>query len=141
VLVAPKVHEPFFRADAGVWWRHGYTYSGHAAAAAVALANLEIIEREGLLDEAARLETSLARALSPLAEHDRVEEVRCGVGAVAAVQLADPGEALGLARQLRSHGVATRAVGAGGIQVSPAFVMTDAEVDTLATALATALAT
>ena len=62
VLISPKVHEPFFRPDAGVWWRHGYTYSGHAAAAAVALANLEIIDREGLLDEAARLETTLARA-------------------------------------------------------------------------------
>ena len=38
-----------FKPDAGVWWRHGYTYSGHATAAAVALANLAIIEREGLL--------------------------------------------------------------------------------------------
>ena len=56
VFVAPRVAEPFFQRDAGVWWRHGYTYSGHAAAAAVALANLDIIEREGLLDEAARLE-------------------------------------------------------------------------------------
>ncbi|MEJ7744734.1 MAG: aminotransferase class III-fold pyridoxal phosphate-dependent enzyme [Nocardioidaceae bacterium] len=66
VLVSPKLWEPFFNADAGVWWRHGYTYSGHATAAAVALANLDIIEREGLLDEAARLETTLAEALSPL---------------------------------------------------------------------------
>lgn len=139
VLISPKVHEPFFQPDAGVWWRHGYTYSGHAAAAAVALVNLDIIERESLLDEAARLETTLARALSPLAGHDRVEEVRCGVGAVAAIQMADPGEALGLAKQLRSHGVATRAVGAGGIQVSPAFVMSDGQVDELATALSAAL--
>jgi adenosylmethionine-8-amino-7-oxononanoate aminotransferase len=139
VLVAPKVHEPFFHPDAGVWWRHGYTYSGHAAAAAVALANLDIIEREGLLDEAARLETSLARAFAPLAEHERVEEVRCGVGAVAAIQMADPGEALGFAKKLRSHAVATRAVGAGGIQVSPAFVMTDEQVDELAAACADAL--
>ena len=72
VLVAPAVAEPFFRPGAGVWLRHGYTYSGHAMCAAVALANLEIIEREGLLEEAARLETTLARTLSPLAEHDAV---------------------------------------------------------------------
>ena len=43
------------------------------------------------------------------------------------------------AKKLRAHGVATRAVGAGGIQVSPAFIMTDAQVDDLAAALATAL--
>ena len=98
VLVSPKVHEPFFLPDAGVWWRHGYTYSGHAAAAAVALANLDIIDREGLLDEAARLESSLGRALSPLADHERVEEVRCGVGAVAAIQMAEPAEAMPFAK-------------------------------------------
>lgn len=139
VLIAPRVWEPFFKADAGVWWRHGYTYSGHATAAAVALANLEIIEREGLLDEAARLETTLAEALSPLSDHERVSEVRCGTGALAAVQLAEPSEAIGLARTLRSHGVATRAVGAGGIQISPALVMTDDQVSQLAGAIRTAL--
>ena len=47
MLVAPRVADPFFQPDGGVWWRHGYTDSGHATAAAVALANLAIIEREG----------------------------------------------------------------------------------------------
>jgi putrescine aminotransferase len=139
VLVSPKVSEPFFKTDGGVWWRHGYTYSGHATAAAVALANLAIIEREGLIDEAARLETTLASALAPIAAHDRVAEVRCGVGALAAVQFAEPSEAISFARTLRSHGVATRAVGAGGIQISPAFVMTDDEVFQIATAITDAL--
>ncbi len=139
VLISPKVTEPFFKPDGGVWWRHGYTYSGHAAASAVALANLAIVEREGLLDEAARLETTLASVLSPLAGHERVVEVRSGTGALASVQLAGPGEAMSLARTLRSYGVATRAVGAGAIQVSPALVMTDDEVGELATAIASAL--
>jgi putrescine---pyruvate transaminase len=132
VFVAPRVAEPFFRPDAGVWWRHGYTYSGHAAAAAVALANLDIIERESLLDEAARLEKSIASAMSPLAEHPAVSEVRSGAGALAAVQLDDAGQALGLAKGLRRHGVSTRAVGAGAVQISPAFVMTDDQVAQLA---------
>ena len=139
VLISPKVSEPFFQRDAGVWWRHGYTYSGHAAAAAVALANLDILERENLLDEAARLESSLASALAPLAGHDSVVEVRCGTGALAAIQLGDPAAAMALAKKLRSHGVATRAVGAGGIQVSPAFVMTDEQVGELAAAITTAI--
>ncbi|MEP6796649.1 MAG: aminotransferase class III-fold pyridoxal phosphate-dependent enzyme, partial [Lapillicoccus sp.] len=139
VLIAPKVAEPFFQPDAGVWLRHGYTYSGHATAAAVALANLAIIEREGLLDEAARLETTLATVLTPLEAHERVAEVRCGTGALAAVQLVEPSQAMGLARTLRRFGVATRAVGAGGIQISPAFVMTDAQVGELGEKIGEAL--
>jgi putrescine aminotransferase len=139
VLVAPRVWEPFFRPDAGVWWRHGYTYSGHAACSAVALANLAILEREGLRDEATRLESTIADALAPLAEHERVAEVRCGVGALGAVQLVEPTEAPGLAKKLRSYGVATRAVGAGGIQVSPPLVMTDEQVHEVAAAIGAAL--
>jgi adenosylmethionine-8-amino-7-oxononanoate aminotransferase len=139
VLVSPKVAEPFYRPGGDVWWRHGYTYSGHAAAAAVALANLAIIEREGLIDEAARLESTLVKTLSPLVEHDRVEEVRCGVGALAAIQLSDPSEALAFAVTLRSHGVATRAVGVGGIQVSPPLIMSDEQVGELYDAVAAAL--
>jgi putrescine---pyruvate transaminase len=132
VFVAPRLAEPFFQPDAGVWWRHGYTYSGHAGAAAVALTNLDVIERESLLDESARLEKSIASTLAPLAEHPAVSEVRCGTGALAAVQLENGSQALGLAKGLHRHGISTRAVGAGAIQISPAFVMTDQQVAELA---------
>jgi putrescine---pyruvate transaminase len=141
VLVAPKVAAPFFEQDAGRWFRHGYTYSGHAAAAAVALANLDIIEREGLLDEAARLESTLHEAFASLADHERVAEVRSGTGAVAAVQLATASEAPAMVKALRAEGVSTRAVGAGGLQLSPAFVMTDEQVHEMAAAFARALDT
>ena len=86
VIAAPRIAEPFYAADAGLW-RHGYTYSGHATVAAAALANLDIIEREGLLERALKLEGPLLEALQPLAEHDLVEEVRGGVGMLAAVNL------------------------------------------------------
>ncbi len=109
VFVAPRVAEPFFDPTAGVWWRHGYTYGGHAAAAAAAMANLDIIESEDLLAASARLETTLHTKLAGLADHPAVEEVRSGIGAVAAVQLVDAGAALGLAKKLRGHGIATRA--------------------------------
>jgi putrescine---pyruvate transaminase len=139
VFVSARVSEPFFRPGAGVWWRHGYTYSGHATAAAVALANLDIIEREHLLDESARLEKTLARELAPLAELASVAEVRAGLGAVAGVQLADPVEAPRAMSALRELGVATRVCGTGALQVSPAFVMTDGQVTELATAFRAAL--
>ncbi|MGH3357474.1 MAG: aspartate aminotransferase family protein [Nocardioidaceae bacterium] len=139
LFVSPRVSEPFFRSDAGAWWRHGYTYGGHAGAAAAALANLDIIEREGLLDEAARLERTMASELAGLVEHAAVEEVRSGVGALAAVQLVDASQVAALASRLRSHSVAARALGGGSIQLSPAFVMTDPQVQEIAAAIGAAL--
>ena len=139
VFIAPRVAEPFFEPAGGVWWRHGYTYGGHAGAAAAAMANLDIIEQENLLAASARLETSLHTKLAVLADHPAVEEVRSGTGAVAAVQLVDASAALGLAKTLRSHGIATRAVGAGGIQISPAFIITDEQLDELVAGITAAL--
>ncbi|WP_433710125.1 aspartate aminotransferase family protein [Nocardia sp. CA-084685] len=129
VFIAPHIADPFFRG--GVWWRHGYTYGGHAGAAAAALANLAIIERENLLDAAKRLESALDEKLAPLADHPRVAEVRSGLGAVAAIQLADPAEALPFVKTLRAHGISGRAAGQGAMQISPSFVMTDTQVDEL----------
>lgn len=137
VFIAPHLAEPFYAG--GTWFRHGYTYGGHAGAAAAALANLAIVEREGLLEEAARLESTLHTALAPLAEHPRVAEVRSGLGAVAAVQLADPSEGPALVKTLREHGISGRAAGAGAMQISPSFVMTDAQVVELADGFARAL--
>jgi putrescine---pyruvate transaminase len=138
-LVAGRVAEPFFRPGAGVWWRHGYTYSGHPVAAAVALRNLELLERENLLAEAKRLEGTLAKELARLAEHPLVAEVRSGAGALAAVQLTDPAQAPQLVKALRRQAVSTRVVGAGAIQVSPALVMSDDEVRLLADGIWAAL--
>lgn len=137
VFVAPTVAEPFF--GGGVWWRHGYTYGGHAGAAAAAMANLDIVERENLLAEAKRLESSLHEHLAPLADHPRVAEVRSGLGAVAAVQLADPAEALPFVKTLRAHGISGRAAGQGAMQFSPSFVMTDDQVEEMAAGVARAL--
>jgi putrescine---pyruvate transaminase len=64
--------------DKGGEFFHGYTYSGHPVACAVALANLDIIEREGLI-ERVRTETGpyLAKALDErVAGHPLVGEVR-----------------------------------------------------------------
>lgn len=137
VFVAPAVAEPFF--GGGVWWRHGYTYGGHAGAAAAAMANLDIVERENLLAESKRLESSLHEHLAPLADHPRVAEVRSGLGAVGAVQLVDPAEALPFVKTLRAHGVSGRAAGQGAMQFSPSFVMTDEQVAEMAAGVRAAL--
>ncbi|MER2222174.1 MAG: aminotransferase class III-fold pyridoxal phosphate-dependent enzyme [Rhodococcus sp. (in: high G+C Gram-positive bacteria)] len=136
VFIAPRVAEPCY---AGSWWRHGYTYRGHAGAAAAAMANHDIVERENLLGDSKRLEASLHTHLQPLAEHPRVAEVRSGLGAVAAVQLVDPAEALPFVKTLREHGISGRAAGQGAMQISPTFVMTDDQVAEMAAGILAAL--
>jgi putrescine---pyruvate transaminase len=66
---------------------HGFTYSGHPVAAAVALANIGIIEREGLV-ERTREDTGpyLAKALTRLTAHELVGEVR-SIGLLGAVEI------------------------------------------------------
>ena len=69
---------------------HAATYSGHAACCAVGLANVGIIEREGLVERAATVgrwfQDLLRKQLEPLPS---VGQVR-GIGMMAAVELVDP---------------------------------------------------
>ena len=66
---------------------HGYTYAGHPIGAAVAMANLDIIEKEHLVDNAALVGTHFHQQLQQrFAKDSFVAEVR-GVGMIAAVQL------------------------------------------------------
>ena len=66
---------------------HGYTYSGHPVAAAVALRNLQIIAREGLVERVADdIGPYFAQALTRLNAHPLVGEARC-VGLIGAVEI------------------------------------------------------
>jgi adenosylmethionine-8-amino-7-oxononanoate aminotransferase len=67
-------------------WMHAYTYSGHATACAVALKNIEIIEREGLVQRSAEMGARLLKGLQSLADLPMVGDVR-GLGLMAAVEL------------------------------------------------------
>jgi adenosylmethionine-8-amino-7-oxononanoate aminotransferase len=140
LLVAPRVYEPFYDGTVGLW-RHGYTYSGHAAVAAAALANLDIIEREHLVERVAQLEGELASALRPLADHALVSEVRTGEGLLAAVQIdpevigEDPGVPARVILGMRAAGVMSRPLATGAVHVSPSFVITSQQLAELATGI------
>ncbi|GIU98155.1 MAG: aspartate aminotransferase family protein [Actinomycetota bacterium] len=144
VIVAPRVWEPFFAPGVGMF-RHGYTYSGHATACAVGIANLDIVASEGLIERAQALEGELAVALAPLSDHELVSEVRAGTGVLAAVQV-DP-RALEEVPDLldrvvpacRRHGIMTRMLAGGAIHVSPPLILTQAHVAELAEGLGAAL--
>ncbi|MBW3540829.1 MAG: aspartate aminotransferase family protein [Planctomycetes bacterium] len=74
--------------DAGpLVWMHAYTYSAHPVGCAVALANLDIIEREGLVSQAAEKGGYLLDKLTAaLAGHPHVGEVR-GLGLMCGIEL------------------------------------------------------
>ena len=111
------------------------TYSGHSTACVAGLVVMDILEREGLIQRAAELENEIYDALVPLESLDVVATVRQGVGALAAIQL-EVGEDETLparaAVACREAGVLTRAVGGGGLQVSPPLTMTREQVDEMA---------
>jgi len=144
VVVGSRVAEPFFDGD-GAWLKHGYTYSGHATACAAAIANLEIMEEERLVDRVAELEPGVSRLLGPLAEVDGISEVRT-IGLLAGVQLDAPWfEERGVplaeaAAAVRERGQLSRLLASGALQFSPPFISTEDEIAGFADATADALA-
>jgi putrescine---pyruvate transaminase len=144
VVVSGRVAEPFFDGTVGLW-RHGYTYSGHAAVAAAALANLDILEGEDLVGRARTLEKELAEALRPLESHELVSEVRVAEGVLAAVQLvpaaiaADAGLPMRVVAAARRAGIATRTLATGALHISPPLVISTDELRELHDGLRAAL--
>jgi putrescine aminotransferase len=144
VVVSGTVAEPFFTEE-GAWLRHGYTYSGHATACAAAIANLDILEEERLLDRVAGLEPALPRLLGPLADHDGIEEVRTA-GLLAGIQLdgtwfEERGVAPArVADDLRARGQLTRLLACGALQFSPPFITSEEQVAEFAEAVAASVA-
>src|SRR6516162_9293176 len=145
VIASTRVAEPFWRPGSQEMFRHGYTYSGHPAACAVAAANLDLIERERLVARVGRLEPVLAATLAPLAGHNLVAEVRAGTGLLAAVEIAedartaDPGLGPRLVTEIRERGVITRLLRGAALQISPPFVITEGEIGRIAAVFGAAL--
>jgi adenosylmethionine-8-amino-7-oxononanoate aminotransferase len=128
VVAAPSVWETFYAPSAGVW-RHGYTYGGHATAAAAGIANIKIMMRENLPAHVAQLEDKFASALRTLEDLDVVSEVRTGVGFLGGIQMADPNIAPAMYGKCRDVGVISRAIWGGTLQVAPPLSTTEAEID------------
>ncbi|WP_380873055.1 aspartate aminotransferase family protein [Sphingomonas sp. DBB INV C78] len=129
---------------------HGYTYSGHPVAAAVALRNLEIIEREGLVDRVARdIGPYFAKALKSLDDHPLVGETRsCGLlGAVEIVAKKGTNQRF-TGKEGAAGPVVRDACIAGGLMVRairdsivmcPPFIITHEEVDRMVAIIHAAL--
>jgi adenosylmethionine-8-amino-7-oxononanoate aminotransferase len=71
-------------------WMHAYTYSGHPTCCAVALVNLDIMERERLADNAAAMGARLYAGLqAAFGDHPHAGDIRGGKGLLAAVELVE----------------------------------------------------
>jgi adenosylmethionine-8-amino-7-oxononanoate aminotransferase len=136
--VSDKLRDVINSVPPGKRWMHAYTYSGHPTCCAVALANIDILERERLVERAAEAGDRLLRGLRALESMDHVGNVR-GLGLMAAVEVvADkatkqyfPAEA-GLSQKLMDalleRGLYTRVV-MDSICLAPPLVTSDAQID------------
>jgi acetylornithine aminotransferase len=115
---------------------HGSTFGGNPIAAAAALAVLDTIRDEGLLERAKELEHRFTAGIEGLG-HAGISGVR-GRGALLGVVLtADVAPAL--EAHLRAAGFLANAVAPGVLRLAPPLVLTDAQVDAFVAALPAAL--
>jgi adenosylmethionine-8-amino-7-oxononanoate aminotransferase len=119
--------------------RTGYTYSGHPAVCAAALANIEILEREQLLGEVARIGRRLGDGLAAIAADGGVDHVR-GLPAMYGVGLRPDQNAMVVGDAMLRRGVITRAIGTDTLTFCPPLVTTDEQLDRIVDALATSVA-
>ena len=127
VLVGPAVRAPL-EADPSFIFRHGYTYSGHPLPAAAGLANIDIIEREGLMARAAGIGTQLGKGLATLVDGEHVVEVRGAMG-IWALALGQAMPAPVLRDALLDFGVIARPIGNAALAFCPPLVVTDEQLD------------
>ena len=136
VFVSRKVCDAL-ESDPNFFLRHGYTYSGHSAVCAAALKNLEIIEREGLMERAKHIGAVLSAGLKALAKDGTIDHVR-GDGAVWAAGLKPDQNAVAIRDRMIQLGSIARAINTDTIAFCPPLVITDAELGRLMDAFATA---
>lgn len=136
VIVGSRVREAL-ESDPAFVLKTGYTYSGHPTVCAAALANIDILEREGLLERATAIGERLSAGLTAIAADGQVAEIR-GRGAVWAVGLHPHQSAVTVRDRMLDLGVITRAIAEHSNTFCPPLVMTDEEIDRVVDALATA---
>lgn len=136
-IAREHIHEAF-KGGADRTFTHGFTYGNHPVSTAGGLANLEILKREGVVENAAAQGAYLLERLGQLYEHPTVGDVRGGLGLLAAVELVrdkatkeplisiDGAEQL-IRKRAAEHGLLTR-IGRD-IALAPPLILTHEEVD------------
>lgn len=116
---------------------HGYTYSGHPVACAVALKVLEIYERDHIFERAAETGAYMQSRLQEFAEHPLIGEVR-GKGMIGALEMVTNKEtgaalppALGgyAAKAAQDHGLIVRVVAGSSFAFCPPLIIEREQID------------
>ncbi len=138
IMISQAIHQAMLSVPYGDRWMHAYTYSGHPTCCAVAMRNLEIIDKEGLVERAEKMGSRLLAGLRTLMDLKAVGEVR-GLGLMCAVELVadratkasfDPAKnVIGRVKaEMEARGLFTRVV-RDIILLAPPLVITEAQVD------------
>ena len=127
---------------------HGFTYSGHPVASAVALETLKIYVERDIVGQVRRVGPRLQAGLRKLGGHPLVGDAR-GVGLIGGLELVknkttkesfDPKQLVGaqVAKRAEAHGLIVRAIG-DTIAVCPPMIIDEAQIDKLLDRLGRAL--
>ena len=143
VLVDQAIYSAFMTGpEQAIEFFHGYTYSGHPAAAAAGIASLDVYEEEGLYQRANEMAPVLEDAVHSLKDAPNVIDVR-NIGMMAAVELAPrDGEptlrALDVFRRCFDAGVLIRTTG-DAIALTPPLIIDERQIDQIITTIRDAL--
>jgi 4-aminobutyrate---pyruvate transaminase len=141
LLISEKIYQAMLTASDKLGnFAHGYTYSGHPVATAVAMEALKIYEETDIVGHVQRVGPQLIAGLRRLADHPLVGQAD-GVGLIAGIELvadkatrrlfpADVQVGAVADRMARKHGLILRAIG-NRLALSPPLIITQAEVDEL----------
>ncbi|MBT3248225.1 MAG: aspartate aminotransferase family protein [Actinobacteria bacterium] len=135
VIVSQELSEEL--SEPGYLLRTGYTYSGHNAACAAGVANINIMEREGLVDRADHIGAKFQEGLTALASDGLIDSWR-GMGAVYAAELNR--DTVPLRNAMMANGVIMRPMGTC-LAICPPLIITDEEIGKMIDALAEAAKT
>ena len=136
IQISDEIRDVILNAPADQSWMHGYTYSGHSAACAVAHRNIELIEELGLVENSVAMGERLLEGLTALsAEFPTIANAR-GVGLIAGIDVVqvetptqgNPQAALAICSAAMNAGIRIRPLG-NSIAFSPPLTINADEVD------------
>lgn len=109
---------------------HGFTWSAHPVAAAVALEVLDIYQERDILGHVGRVAPQFQRRLALLGQHARVREAR-GIGLIGGIEMREGADALRLQTAAQREGLFIRALGGDTVALCPPLIISEEEVDDL----------
>src|SRR5215470_10526825 len=139
-VFSDAIHEVISAPDPDAWFTHGFTYSGHPVACAAGLKNIEIIEREKILEHVRALGPYFEQELAKLKSLPLVGDVRGSHFMLCVENVANrerrellPDD-VNVGKRISTHcearGLIVRPIGHLNV-MSPPLVMTKAEIDEL----------